>query len=137
MSMIGSIQIVVAWLSRRALHFPTILDSQLSISRNTFNLSKVPLLVAKRTHRSSFQPTLNAIQMKDMTTVSKGNRKSIVVRRRWIRLIFNRRFIQRVSANSALEVAITQQRDGNTREYTRLAHVDGIVFFIRHSDTLS
>jgi hypothetical protein len=39
--------------------------------------------------------------MKDVTTVSKGNRKTIVIRRRGIGLVFNRRFVEGISANGA------------------------------------
>ena len=78
------------------------LNSQLSIPRNSFNFGKIPFLVAKRTHGSSLEPTLDAIQMKDVTTISKGNTQTIVVRWRWIGLIFNRRFVQGITANGAL-----------------------------------
>lgn len=79
------------------------LNSQLPIPRNSFNFGKVPFLVAKRTHGSSLEPTLDAIQMKDMTTISKGNTQTIVVGWRGIGLIFNRRFVQGITANGALK----------------------------------
>mmetsp|Transcript_2048 Transcript_2048/g.4642 ORF Transcript_2048/g.4642 Transcript_2048/m.4642 type:complete len:93 (-) Transcript_2048:348-626(-) len=49
------------------------LDSQLTIPWNSFNLCKVPFLVAQRTNTSCLQPTLDAIQVKDVTAISKGN----------------------------------------------------------------
>jgi hypothetical protein len=41
--------------------------------------------------------------MKDVTTISKGNTQTIVVGWRWIGLIFNRRFVQGITANGALK----------------------------------
>ena len=38
-----------------------LLDSHLSIARNTFNFGKVPFLVAEWTYGSCFEPTLDAI----------------------------------------------------------------------------
>lgn len=39
--------------------------------------------------------------MKDMSTISKGNRKTIVVRGTGVGLIFNGGFVERVAANGA------------------------------------
>ena len=55
------------------------LDSQLSVSRNTLNLGKVPLLVTERTHTPCLEPPLNAVQVKHVSTVAKGNAQAIVV----------------------------------------------------------
>jgi hypothetical protein len=41
--------------------------------------------------------------MKDVTTISKGNRQSIVVGGRGIGLIFNRWLIEGITANGALQ----------------------------------
>jgi len=37
--------------------------------------------------------------MKDVTAISKRNGQAIIIRRRWIGLIFNGGFIQRISTN--------------------------------------
>lgn len=50
------------------------LNTQLSIARNAFDLGKIPFFIAQRTHRPGLQPALNAIQMKHMAAVPKGNR---------------------------------------------------------------
>jgi hypothetical protein len=68
----------------------------------SYNLGKVPFLVAKRTDTARLEPALDAIQMKHVSTVPKGNAKTIVVGGRWIGLVFNRGFIEGISANSAL-----------------------------------
>ena len=78
------------------------LDSQLSIARNSFNLGKVPLFVTKWTYWPCLEPTLNAIKMKDVTTISKSNWQSIVIGWRRVGLIFDRRFVEWITANSAL-----------------------------------
>jgi hypothetical protein len=63
---------------------------------------QVPLLVAKRTDTAGFEPTLDAVQMKHVSAVTKGNAQTIVVRGRWIGLVFNRGFIEGISTNGAL-----------------------------------
>ena len=78
------------------------LNSQLSVSGDAFDLRKVPLLVAKRTNRPSLEPALDAIEVKDVTTVSKGNRKAIVVGGRRVGLVLDRGFVEGVAANGAL-----------------------------------
>lgn len=49
------------------------LNSQLSVSGDSFNFGKVPFLITEWTYAPRFQPTLDAIKMKDVTTISKGN----------------------------------------------------------------
>ena len=79
-----------------------LLNSQLTISRNTFNFGKVPFFVTERTDAACFEPALNTIQMKDVTAITKGNAQSIIIGRRRIGLVLNRRFIERIAANGAL-----------------------------------
>lgn len=45
----------------------------LTVAGNAFDFGKIPLFVAQRTNTSGFQPTLDTIEMKDVTAVSKGN----------------------------------------------------------------
>jgi hypothetical protein len=78
------------------------LDSQLSISRNALNLGKIPLLVAERTHTPRLEPPLNAVQVKHVSTVAKGNAQAIVIGRGGIGLVLNRGFIERIATNGAL-----------------------------------
>lgn len=77
------------------------LHPQLSISRNALNLCKIPFLIAQGADGSSFQPSLDAVQMKNMTTISKRDGKSVIIGRRRICLIFNARFVERISTNGA------------------------------------
>lgn len=78
------------------------LNAQLSVARNALDFGKVPLLVTQGTHGTCLEPSLNAIQVKDVPAISKGNGKTIVICRRRIGLVFNRGFVQGVSANGAL-----------------------------------
>ena len=80
------------------------LNSQLSISRDALNLGKVPFLVAERTDGSCFQPTLDAIQVKDVSAISKGNGETVVVGWTGIGLILDRRLVEGVAANGALSI---------------------------------
>ena len=90
----------------------SILNTQLSIARNTFNFGKVPFLVAERTYRSCFEPSLNTIQMKDVTTIAKGDAETIVIGRWGISLIFNGWLIQGVTTNGALVRWFRNERYG-------------------------
>ena len=83
-----------------------VLYSQLSITRDTFDLGEVPFLVTQRAYTSSFQPSLDTIEMKDMAAITEGDGQSIVVGWARVGLVFNRRFIQTVTANGALNIAI-------------------------------
>lgn len=78
------------------------LDSQLSVSRNSFNFGKVPFLVTERTNGTSFEPTLDAIQVEDVSAVSKSDAQSVVVGGTGIGLILNGGFVERIATNSAL-----------------------------------
>jgi len=49
-------------------------NSELTVTGNAFDLSEVPFLVAQRTYTSSLQPTLNTIEMKNVTTITEGDR---------------------------------------------------------------
>ena len=80
----------------------TKLNSQLSVSRDAFNLGKVPLLVAEGTDRPRLEPALDAIQVKDVTAIAKGNAQPVVIGRRRIRLVLDRGFVERIAANGAL-----------------------------------
>jgi hypothetical protein len=73
---------------------------------------QIPFLVAKRTDTARLEPALDAIQMKHVSTVPKGNAQTIVVRGRRIGLVFNRRFVEGISTNGALKMVM------------RLEHVD-------------
>ena len=103
-------------LSRRALFpivrtracvvsasFAIVLNPQRSVSRNALNFGKVPFLVAKWTHGARLEPALNAVQVKDVPAITKGNAQTIVVGRRRIGLILNGRFVERIATNGALE----------------------------------
>ena len=74
----------------------------MSISRNTFNLGKVPFLVTERTDTTSLEPTLDAVQVKDVATIAKRNAQTIVIGRRRIGLILDTGLVERVSTNGAL-----------------------------------
>ena len=69
----------------------------------TYHFGVVPFLVTERTDGSRFEPSLDTVQMKDMGAGTEGDGKTIVIGRGRIRLIFDRRFIERVSANGALK----------------------------------
>jgi hypothetical protein len=86
--------------------------SLLSIARNPLNLGKIPLLVAERTHTARFEPALDAVQVKDVPAVAKGNRQAIVVGGARIGLVFNRRFIQAIATNRALLFRKEKRRRG-------------------------
>jgi hypothetical protein len=58
-----------------------VLNSQLSITRNAFNFGKVPFLVAQWTNTARFEPTLNTVEMKNVSTIAKGNAQTIVIGR--------------------------------------------------------
>ena len=49
--------------------------------------------------------------MKDVTAVAKGNRKTVVVGRRRIGLVLDRRFVEGIAANGALQSGL----DGSGR----------------------
>jgi hypothetical protein len=81
------------------------------------DLCEIPLLVAKRTDTSRLEPTLDAIQMKNVSTVTKGNAQAIVVRGRGISLVFNRGLVEGISTNGALgEKKIEMVEGGGERE---------------------
>ena len=79
-----------------------LLDPQLTVSGDPFNLGKVPFLVAKGTDTAGFEPSLDAIEMENVSTITKGNAQSIVVGGGWVCLVFNRWFVQTVATNGAL-----------------------------------
>ena len=62
---------------------PTVLPlhPQLSVPRDALNLSEIPFLIAQGADGSSFQPSLDAVQMKDVATISKGDGKAIIIGR--------------------------------------------------------
>lgn len=97
------------------------LDTQLAVARNAFNLGKVPLLVTERTDASRLKPTLNTIEMENMSAIPKCNRQPIIIRGRRICLIFDRWFIERVTADSTLFTAEKQNkrdwRESMPKEY--------------------
>jgi hypothetical protein len=41
--------------------------------------------------------------MKNMTAIPEGNRQTIIICRRWIRLIFNRWFVERITTDGTLQ----------------------------------
>jgi hypothetical protein len=57
------------------------LKAELSVSGNAFNFGKVPFLVTEWTDGACFEPSLDTVQMKDVSTVSKGNGETVVVGR--------------------------------------------------------
>ena len=86
-------------------HHHQLLDTELSIPRNPLNLGKVPFLVTERTYTAGLEPTLDTIQVKDVSTSTKGNRQTIVVGRGWVGLVFNRWLVQTIPANGTLTEA--------------------------------
>ena len=66
------------------------------------HLGKVPFLVAERTDGTGLQPALDAIQVKDVSTIAEGNAESIVVGGRRIGLVFDGGFVEGIAANGAL-----------------------------------
>lgn len=82
------------WIFLLHCHVVHFLNSNLPISWNSFNFGKVPFLVAKWTYGARLEPTLNTIQMKDVTAVAKRNGQAVIIRRTRIRLIFNTWLVQ-------------------------------------------
>ena len=72
------------------------------IPRNPLNFGKVPLLITKRTNRPRPQPPLNTIQVKNVSTISKGNAQPIIIRGRRVGLVFDGGFVERVSADGTV-----------------------------------
>ena len=79
-----------------------VLNSELSVAGDALNFGKVPLLVAERTDGTRLEPALDAVQMKDVAAIAKGDRQAVLVGGRRIGLVFNARFIERIAANGAL-----------------------------------
>ena len=79
------------------------LDPQLTVAGNALNFGKVPFLIAERTDGARLEPALDAVQVEDVSAVSKGNRQAVVVRRRRVGLVLNARFVQGISTNGALQ----------------------------------
>jgi hypothetical protein len=54
---------------------------QLSVTGDALNFCKVPFLVAERTYGTRFQPSLNAVQVENMPTVTERYTEPVIVRR--------------------------------------------------------
>jgi len=63
---------------------------------------EIPFFVAERTHGTRFQPALDAVQVKDMPAVPKRDAETIVVGRGGIGLVLDRRLVEGIAANGAL-----------------------------------
>lgn len=77
---------------------------QTRIKTNTYNFGKIPFLVAEGTDGAGLEPTLDAIEVKDVTAIPKSNGQAIVVGRTGIGLILDGGFVERIAANGALIV---------------------------------
>lgn len=79
-----------------------LLDSELPVAGNALNFCKVPLLVAERADGTRLEPALDAVQMKDVAAIAKGDRQAVLVGGRRIGLVFDARLVERIAANGAL-----------------------------------
>ena len=78
-----------------------LLSSSVTKPGNTFDLCKVPFLVAQRTNTSSLLPALNAVEMEDVTTTTKSNGQAVFGSRAWVRLVLDGWLVERVATDGA------------------------------------
>ncbi len=81
---------------------PPLIDTNRATRQNLFNLGEFPLLVAQGAGRARLEPSLDAVEVKDVTTATPGNAQTRVLRVTiGVGLVFNAWLIQVVSADGA------------------------------------
>ena len=85
----------ICTLSPQTLHSNT-------ITRDPFNLCKVPFLITQRAYTPSFQPPLDTIQMKYVSTITKRNWQSVIIRGGWVRLVFDGGFVDGITTDCTM-----------------------------------
>ena len=83
-----------------ALWLPASIACPIAKTRDFLDLCKFPFFVTKRTDVPCLQPPLHAVKVKDVAAATKSNGQTCLERRRWIRLVFNTRTVQRISTYS-------------------------------------
>ena len=70
------------------------------IAWNLLDLAEFPLFVTQRAHGSGLEPSLDTVKMEDVPTGSEGDGQAILRISRRVGLIFDRRLVERIAANS-------------------------------------
>lgn len=88
------------------MDFPTTqkrLQSHRPVPRDALDLGKVPLLVAQGTDGARLEPSLDAIEVEDVSAVPERDAEAVVVGGARVGLVLDRRLVEGVAANGALE----------------------------------